>query len=556
MPAGRFTTWGGQLGAFTPAARATGGTAAGSTGSATGGGGKISINPIATPYDKILAQARANLQTPGQGANIANQQVSAQIDAALGASNASSKLEQQQFADLQNRAMGFASGLGDLLTREAPSVGQAYQNAANALGSYGTGLTGAVAADQQAVADKARAQVAGLIGEQNAGLVGGYDIPGLRSTAQYTGVTLPASDLGAQAATAVRLQNAAATQGYGEVAQTARDYAQQAIDALNQRAAERAKIIAQRPELYQTALQAQRDDRNQTLNRIADLTGNRATYLQNLATQRENIRQFNVGQRETRREFGITQADKRRQAKIDARQQAIENARADKQLGITQDYLGIAQQKFKQSTTGRDANGNVLPGYVEDPATGSVVSYSQWYSANAPGAYSDSLSRQRGVLVDSKGKAITDENGNPIPYVPKKSASGSKSGLSPSGLGSAFRDARGVANKAWKGRQKAIADAAKSTTTSGGTSGGGLNITGVNLGGGTSTTGAAPGVGSLLEDYTQTYNAVLESLRGSGMKNEKAIRAQARRAMRAAGWKTPTKLDVAASKWDLGVFGS
>lgn len=370
--AGRFTTYGGQPGAFLPAPKAR------ST--------RVKINPIASPYDKLIAQARASLATPGALRTTANQQVGAQINAALGASTASSKLEQQQFADLQNRALGFASALGHLEAGMAPSVGQAYQNAANALGSYGTGLTGAVAADEQAAAEKARAQVSGLIGEQNANLVGGYDIPGLRSTAQYTGVTLPASDLGAQAATAVRLQNAAATTGFGSVQNIAKDYAQQAIDALNQRAAERAQIIAQRPELFQTALEAQRQDRQQTLSTLSTLTGNRASYLQNRATLAEQ-----------RRQFGITEADKVRQAKIDANQQTIENARADRQLGITESYLNNTMRQTGASITGYDP-------VTGDPTFNTVQGNRTWADTK----------NQRAATWTATNGYKSDAHGNPI----------------------------------------------------------------------------------------------------------------------------------------------
>jgi hypothetical protein len=516
-------------------------------GGGAAGGGKVRINPVATPYDKVLAQARASLYGPGQLRTIANQQTQAQINAALGASNASSKLEQQQFADLQNRAMGFASALGNLEAGMAPSVGQAYQNAATALGAYGTGLTGAASADEQAMADKARQQVSSLIGSENAGLVGGYDIPGLRGTSLATGVTLPMASLGEQAATAVRLQNAAATTAYGGVETIAKDYAQQAIDALNQRAAERAQIIAKQPELFQQALEAQRQDRSQTLSQLATLTGNRADYLANLATRKE-----------AKREFGVTEADKLREARTQAAQWAQEFGLKQSQQDITSQYLYNTMRQTGASITGYDP-------VTGEPTFSTVQGNRQWQQNKAQIA--NAYSNQNGYKTDWRGNPILDKSGKLQPilgaklnkagtgvvktYAPSSTTSG---GLTAGERKSAFTDARSLASKAWTGRQKAIANATSGTTggTTGGTSGGGLNITGVDLGpgAGTSTGTGKPTTpaGSLLEDYTQTYKAVVESLRGSGVTNEKQIRIQARRAMRAAGWKEPTKLDVAAAK--------
>src|SRR5262245_44199608 len=76
------------------------------------GGSSFVIAPIATPYDAQLANAKATLYSPTQQRTIANQQVGAQINAALGASNASSTAEQKQFTDLANRAAGLAAALG------------------------------------------------------------------------------------------------------------------------------------------------------------------------------------------------------------------------------------------------------------------------------------------------------------------------------------------------------------------------------------------------------------------------------------------------------------
>lgn len=240
---------------------------------------RIAIAPVKNPYDAIITNARAALTTPQQQRAASNQQVNAQINSQLGASRASSTAEQQQFAALQNRAAGLAAALGAMAPGQQQGVYNAYADAAKTVGSLGTGLTGAVASDWGAANQQAQQAVQQYLGGVGAPAAS-YDLPALQSTGQLLGVTMPASTL---ATTAL---NQRALEGYDIGAQKAQaatkvqDYLQQAQDALNQRAAERATIIAQRPELFQTALSAQQARGDTAQNRLDTMVANSLSYIQ------------------------------------------------------------------------------------------------------------------------------------------------------------------------------------------------------------------------------------------------------------------------------------
>ena len=111
---------------------------------------KITIRPPVNPFLATIQNAKASLMGPAGMGRVANQQVNANINAQLGASNASSKAEQAGFADLQNRAAGLAAALSAVGQPGVEATGAAYNAAANTIGSLGTGLTGAVASDWNA----------------------------------------------------------------------------------------------------------------------------------------------------------------------------------------------------------------------------------------------------------------------------------------------------------------------------------------------------------------------------------------------------------------------
>src|SRR5215467_7324862 len=161
---------------------------------------KVVVAPPTDPWTSQIANAKASLYTPQQLRTIANQQTSAQINAQLGASNASSKAEQAQFAELQNRAAGLAAALGVIGQPGAEATYNAYKGAADTMASLGGGLVGSVANDwtnQQADARRVVDQALG----PGVGQASSYDPAAAKTALQYGGVTLPGEGLANEALT-------------------------------------------------------------------------------------------------------------------------------------------------------------------------------------------------------------------------------------------------------------------------------------------------------------------------------------------------------------------
>jgi len=240
----------------------------------------MQVAPIANPFDAQIANAKAALYSPQQLRTIANQQVGAQVRTALGQSNASSKAEQAQFAALQNRATGLAAGLAGVGEPTAEQTYNAYMGAANTMAALGGGITGQAGTDWQAEQAAAQDTISRDLGP-GVGKFTSYSPQALQSAAQYGGVTLPGAGLANEALTQRGLTAYGVQADKANIGAIAQDYAAQAVQALNQRAAERASIIAQRPELFQQALQAQRDDNARTQQRVDSLVSASANWLQN-----------------------------------------------------------------------------------------------------------------------------------------------------------------------------------------------------------------------------------------------------------------------------------
>src|SRR5262249_30101153 len=137
----------------------------------------------------------------------------------------------------------------------------------------------------------------------------------------------------------------------------------------------------------------------QPLNRIADITSNRATWLQNRATQAE-----------ARRQFGITEADRRREAKTQAAQWAQEFGLKQSQQDITRQYLENTMRQTGASITGYDTNG--------DPTWSTVQGNRQWEQNKA--SMANAFSTQNGYKTDWQGNPILDENGKLQPILGAK----------------------------------------------------------------------------------------------------------------------------------------
>src|SRR5215469_6955551 len=234
---------------------------------------------IPTPYDAQLAAAKAMLQTPQQGRTIAGQQVGAQISAALGGINASSTAQQQALAAMQQRSAGLAAALGSFGPQYAQTMSGIYNNAAATMGAVGPGVTGQGQADMSNALQAAQAQVAAKTGGQ--GQVTTYNPAAITGTLNTTGVQMPGNALVNQGLDAAQLGYWGAQADKAQ-AQTVTDYyAQQATQALQQAASERAQVVAQRPELFSQALEAQKQDSLAFQQNYDQLVGNATNYIMN-----------------------------------------------------------------------------------------------------------------------------------------------------------------------------------------------------------------------------------------------------------------------------------
>ena len=88
-----------------------------------------------------------------------SQSVADQIAAGIAANNAGIAAQNTQLGNQAQRAQGFALALAQATKPNPDQIQGYYQEAADRLRGYGTGLTGAVAADQQAETDATRAAV-------------------------------------------------------------------------------------------------------------------------------------------------------------------------------------------------------------------------------------------------------------------------------------------------------------------------------------------------------------------------------------------------------------
>jgi hypothetical protein len=230
-----------------------------------------------TPYGPLLNQQQQYNYNPNQLRQIANQQTGAQISAGLGASYANQAAEQYQLGAMQNRASGLAAALGSFGPSYAQAMQSAYNNAAGTMASVGPGVVAQGQQAEQGNLDAAKASVAAATGGQ--GQVSSYDPAALASTLSTTGVQMPGNSLALQGYNAAQMGLYGAMADKGQVQGVAQYYQQQASNELAQRTAERASIIAQRPQLFQTALEAQRQDEAQTQDRISNTIAAGQNYI-------------------------------------------------------------------------------------------------------------------------------------------------------------------------------------------------------------------------------------------------------------------------------------
>jgi len=284
----------------TPDFTAGGGGSPWPTATAAGGGGggaaPASQWSADNPYAAILAKYQAGIPTPGSLLGTARKSVAAELAPVLAALNQNSLVQQRQMSNQATRAGNFAEALARLNRAQGGDLAEGYQNAAQFLGTLGTGLTGAVAQDWQNQTQAAQAAVDQMTGGIPGQTVQGYDPAAMRTTQQMTGVTLPAADLAQQGLNAERglvSQGMADVLGIGGIAQ---QYRAKVGDLQAQLAADRAKEIAQKPALVEKALEGLRTDRETALANVAKLTGGAADWEANKVKLAQNQQTLDIQQ--------------------------------------------------------------------------------------------------------------------------------------------------------------------------------------------------------------------------------------------------------------------
>lgn len=363
-----------------------------------------------TPYGAAYAQAQKYNYTPAQMRAVANQQASAQTNAALGASNASSAVEQAQLQAMMNRSGGFAAALGSYGPQYAAAMSQAYNQAANTVAQLGTGvvssggatLTAAQQAAQQIASDKTGGQ----------GQVSSYDIPGMTGALTQTGVNIPGNSLAVSGANAAQMGIAGAQQDQDYALNNYNYYQQQATQALAQRTAERAQIIAQKPQLFQSALEAQRQDEYQTQSRSDNLVQAGTSYitsLKGLAVQTAQAQsQWLTGQ------AALTHINP-------ATGQPMGGyVWADKGHTTIVPFKDLASYKeYTQRTTAMTNHWNdTVDAYNKRTNVEVRAANAKAAAANAPGKFDPKMSAAVHYIADGFGRPIvsSSKDGKPVPY--------------------------------------------------------------------------------------------------------------------------------------------
>lgn len=213
--------------------------------------------------DTILNRYYSQMSTPAQQSGLAQRQVNDQIKMALAGIRASTAAEQAAYTKQQERATGFALAQQSLEGQYGAQALADYRQAGQDIQGLGTGLTGAVGAAQQEQANKAAADISALTGGRNTAT--GLDIPGMQNVAQYTGVTLPSSDLYTQAASAAASARYNTLANADKIHQIATEYAQKWQDAQHQLSLSRQELEAKRPGLYNDAVAALHDKARQDM---------------------------------------------------------------------------------------------------------------------------------------------------------------------------------------------------------------------------------------------------------------------------------------------------
>lgn len=215
------------------------------------------------PMASILTAYRQSILTPQALQTSTLKSVQDQINATIAANNAGVAGQNTQLGNQAQRAQGFALALAKATAPDPDQIKGFYQEAADRLRGYGTGLTGAVANDWTSQADTANADVArvtGGLGESH-----GYDAGALRNAAQMSGVVIPGASLESQAAAAAANAGYARAASAGNIGLIAQQYLQKQNDLQTQLEAENAAVRAKQPELFASAYDTAQQRRNSSL---------------------------------------------------------------------------------------------------------------------------------------------------------------------------------------------------------------------------------------------------------------------------------------------------
>lgn len=245
----------------------------------------VAAAPV-SPLQSIVAAYQASIPTQAQLGTRSSQAVADAIAQGIAANKAGIAAQNTQLTNQADRAQGFALALAKATAPNPDQIGGFYREAADRLRGYGTGLTGAVAADQQAQAEATKAAVERVTG--GAGVTSGYDPNAIRNAAQMSGVVIPGSSLESQAAAAAaqaQYGRAASTANIGQIAQ---DYIAKQNDLRAGVTAANAALEAQRPQLYRQELASETTQSRQDIATLLSALGlmNTQAGTQSLVTSR------------------------------------------------------------------------------------------------------------------------------------------------------------------------------------------------------------------------------------------------------------------------------
>jgi hypothetical protein len=209
----------------------------------------------ADPYGQnaALSQFRAGLLTPAQQAAQAQSMINAKIKGALGQIEDTYSGARSDTADAAKRAQGYMQAFANMTATTPDQVASVYNDAADRLKGWGTGLTGAFQQAEESENAKAAAALAAT-GTKTSIPVNDFDPAAMRNVLQYTGVVTPGKNLQEEAANAAAMARFQRAAGASQVESVAQDYLEKGRALDKEMAGKKAALLATEPDLYQQAL--------------------------------------------------------------------------------------------------------------------------------------------------------------------------------------------------------------------------------------------------------------------------------------------------------------